>query len=573
LIAEGALAWGVVALAVWLLGRFRSNLPWRDGLVALMLLQVGARTFRPSARHAAGDQSGTTIILLTADTLRRDHVSAYPDSVATDLTPNLDALAAIGVRFDAVTAPAPLTLPSHTSYLTGAATWEHGAFRNGRPVPEGQQWFPMVLADAGYRTAAFTSSPVLDRSTGIGDGFQVYRDSPGALVGGRELWLTGLALSVAKRLGVGKSAPAKTPGVYTVNRALAWLAAQPVDASVFLWVHLYDAHEPYAADDSWSGEETHSKLPHPCDYASHPSALRRGPPKAFLPHRKPLPPATPCRTKSWTGSETRVEAYARQVRALDHQVGRFVQGLRDAERWSSTRMVVVADHGESLVEHQALGSHEYWLSEPVVSIPMLVVEGDCPDCVAVRADRVQSERLAATFVAWAGLQASETLRPLSEVLDRDRGALGPAANGRAHANMANLQVSLRDGDLKIIRTEDGYTERYDLRADPRERSPQLDEGDRRWVRAQIADRLKAPKDEHRLPLQRGRRIDELERAALTQEGLFGDEVNNALKPEFDVLIRRADALLKLARDRVDGAAPRRHNDDIRRSLEALGYTE
>ncbi len=574
LCVEGAIAAFVLLLVLFVFGRRNEKRSWAALLLTLVLLQAGARWSRPSATHATGMRTGGTVVLLTLDTLRRDHVSAYPGAVASDLTPNLDGLAEIGVRFDDATAPAPLTLPSHTSYLTGLPPWEHGALRNGRAIPDDLVRLPEVMAAAGYRTAAFTSSPVLDRSTGIGAGFQVYRDSVAGLRGARELWLAGLAQRMWTTMVSQGDRPAHQPGAQTVSRALAWLGSQPPDASVFVWVHLYDAHEPYDADASWSGESTRAALPHPCDYAAHPAALRRGPPKAFMPFRTPLPAVEACRSKSWAGSDRNVEAYARQVRVLDHHVGSWVNGLKNLGRWDGTRMVVAGDHGESLVEHQALVAHEYWLSEPVVAVPLLVVAGDCTDCGDSRGDPVRAERLAETLREWAGVGASGAFgTPLSATEDTSLGAMGPAANGRTPGELANLQVSVRRGNLKVVRSEDGYTERYDLASDPRELRPQLRDADRNWVRAQISDRVRPPDAAGGLPIVHGPAVSEQDLAVFAQDGLLGDPVRPGLDASFLKLEEVADAALRKARATVSGRADMGPDEVLRESLEALGYSE
>jgi len=161
---------------------------------------------------------------VTVDTLRADHVGCYGAEDAH--TPHLDALAREGVRFDVAVAPTPLTLPSHASLLTGLDPPAHGVFHNAvHRLPAGVPTVAERLAAAGYETAAFVGSLVLDRRFGLDRGFATYGDS---MEGGRRSGTVGF---VERRAGA------------VVDEALAWLAEAP--PRFFLWVHFYDPHREY----------------------------------------------------------------------------------------------------------------------------------------------------------------------------------------------------------------------------------------------------------------------------------------------------------------------------------------
>lgn len=174
----------------------------------------------------ASDGVPTRVVLVTIDTLRADHVGCYGDADAE--TPVLDALARKGVRFDLAQSPAPLTLPSHTTLLTGLDPPDHGSRHNGLfrlrdDVPTLQG----ALSRQGYATAAFVSAFVLEHRFGLSRGFDSYDDALGLSAPGHE--------------GAGVEA---RRGDRTVAAALTWLEHAP--DRFFLWVHLYDVHAPYA---------------------------------------------------------------------------------------------------------------------------------------------------------------------------------------------------------------------------------------------------------------------------------------------------------------------------------------
>jgi arylsulfatase A-like enzyme len=191
-----------------------------------LLLACGERAAAPPPAAPAAASAPERIVLVTIDTLRADHVGCYGARDAG--TKTLDALAAEGVRFEVAIAPAPLTLPSHATLLTGLDPPEHGVrhnahFRLRDEVPT----LAEALRAEGFATAAFVSAFVLERGFGLARGFEVYDDALGVFAPGNEL--PGMAARSADR---------------TVAAALAWLEQAP--ARFFLWLHLYDPHADYA---------------------------------------------------------------------------------------------------------------------------------------------------------------------------------------------------------------------------------------------------------------------------------------------------------------------------------------
>ncbi|HEX3528658.1 MAG TPA: sulfatase-like hydrolase/transferase [Thermoanaerobaculia bacterium] len=164
-----------------------------------------------------------SIVLITLDTTRADHLGAWGWKYAK--TPNLDALAARGVRFVRCDTAAPVTLPSHSTILTGLFPPRTGVRDNGTFVlPAKVETVAERLAAHGYDTAAVVSAIVLARRHGLNQGFRIYDDDLGAgYAAGTE---------VSER-----QAEATT--------AAALAAAGKLKPPFFLWVHYYDPHEEY----------------------------------------------------------------------------------------------------------------------------------------------------------------------------------------------------------------------------------------------------------------------------------------------------------------------------------------
>ena len=124
---------------------------------------------------AAVEPPPTPVILISIDTLRRDHLSAY--GYARVHTPEIDSYAQPGTLFTAVEAQVPLTLPSHASLFTSTYPFHSRIEENAQPVPPGVVTLASVLRSQGYHTAAFIGSVFLERQMGLDQGFDLY-DSP-----------------------------------------------------------------------------------------------------------------------------------------------------------------------------------------------------------------------------------------------------------------------------------------------------------------------------------------------------------------------------------------------------------
>ncbi len=177
----------------------------------------------PKTTTEAGKRTLPNLVLITMDTTRADHLGAWGYRDAH--TPNLDALAARGTRFARVDTAAPITLPSHSTILTGLFPPRHGVRDNGTFVLSPKvETLAERLAAHGYDTAAVISAVVLARRQGLDQGFRIYDDDLGAGYTQGSL--------VSERTAEN-----------TTAAALAALAG--LKAPFFLWVHYYDPHEEY----------------------------------------------------------------------------------------------------------------------------------------------------------------------------------------------------------------------------------------------------------------------------------------------------------------------------------------
>ena len=234
------------------------------------------------------------ILLITLDTTRADRLGVYGHTLAR--TPRLDRLAREGVLFERALTVAPITLPAHASLLTGTYPFTHGVRNNGDfSLTETVPTLATTLHDAGYRTAAFISAFVLDRRYGLARGFDEYDDR----------------VTLERR------------GDRTAAAAAEWLDAHASGpAPFFVWLHLYDAHNPY----------------------DPPPPFR----DAFAGH-----------------------LYDGEIAFDDEVIGSVLDRLDRAGRLSSTIVAVIGDHGESLGEHGE-DTHAVFVYESTLRVPMIL---------------------------------------------------------------------------------------------------------------------------------------------------------------------------------------------------------
>jgi arylsulfatase A-like enzyme/Tfp pilus assembly protein PilF len=163
------------------------------------------------------------VLLVTIDTLRADALSTYGGPVQT---PNIDRLAAGGARFTFAHSHTVVTLPSHTSILSGLLPYEHGMRDNsGFRVRPGTPTLATRLKARGFATGAFVGGFPLTKRFGLTPGFDVYDDQ-----------------MPESRSAVEIAMPERRADV-VVSRAVDWIGRQP--AHFFAWVHVFDPHSPY----------------------------------------------------------------------------------------------------------------------------------------------------------------------------------------------------------------------------------------------------------------------------------------------------------------------------------------
>jgi tetratricopeptide (TPR) repeat protein len=169
--------------------------------------------------------SGSNCLFISIDTLRADHLGCYGYNAIE--TPNIDALASEGILFSKAYTPVPVTLPAHSTMLTGLFPIGHGVRNNGTFRLEDENLsLAEIFRKAGYRTGAFIGSFVLDSRFGLDQGFEVYDDQMDS--GGKQK-----VLFYNER-----------PAEKVIDSAIQWIKEED-NRPFFAFIHCFDPHAPY----------------------------------------------------------------------------------------------------------------------------------------------------------------------------------------------------------------------------------------------------------------------------------------------------------------------------------------
>jgi len=355
------------------------------------------------------------------------------------------------VVFEQAVAQAPITCPAHLSLLSSTPPTTNGLFANGNRIPGDLPLLQESFGAAGVPTAGLVAGYPVTTRFGFDRGFDLFDDDFSAHIGDHRLTVRRLA----DQVGYSRGAPRERIADDVLDRARPWLAAH-ADGGFFCWVHLFDPHGPYEAPAPY-GESVAGPLPEATD----------GP---------AMPDYWPKRYREVADTDYWTERYHEEIEYTDDRLGALLQVLEDAGVLDKTLVVVVADHGESLVEHEYYFEHGLHLYDASLRIPMLMAgpgvgRGERVPC------QVRGMDLAPTVLDLIGMQRPETfegesLRPLWEAGCPADLRLSVAATVEPPwLEQPGAELALRtDGPMrfKYVQHRRSDDELYDLIADPDE---------------------------------------------------------------------------------------------------------
>jgi arylsulfatase A-like enzyme len=374
-----------------------------------------------------------TIVLITLDTTRADHLGCYGYPRPT--SPNIDEFAASAVVYDRALAPATWTLPSHASLFTGKFVSSHGAQydANGslrltsaiagpeswntfsvRTISPAERLLAELLQGAGYRTGAVVAGPWLKRVFGLDKGFDFFDEDNITTENGRR-------------------------ADDVTNRALAWLGETPRGRR-FLFLNYFDPHVPFVPPDGFADRFSVEEV----------ARVDR-------------------RTEE---AARKIVLYDAEIAFVDHHLGRLFAGLRAQDLYDGALIVLTADHGELLGEHGIAG-HGNAPYQEVVHIPFIVKEAGT-DAPTGRTDRrIQLVDVLPLILDRAGVPIPADIQGAVPP-DIQQGAVAPEIQrpvlieSRTLPRLGGEWIVWMDQDRKFIWHSGGRHMLFDLDVDPDE---------------------------------------------------------------------------------------------------------
>lgn len=392
--------------------------------IAVLLLSVLAGCEQPTASPA----EPPNILFISIDTLRRDHLGCY--GYHRDTSPNIDALADAGTRFEQAISSCSWTLPSHASMLTGLYPAFHRLQDDGVRLPADVTTLAEQLRAANYHTLGVIAHVYVSSTFGLQRGFDTFDES---LIEG------GATNPIAEQV---------------VDRFLHHMQSVPADRPYFAFVHFFDPHWDYTPPPPFDQRFTNPNYTGPIDGTL--KSLSR-----YVDGSQPM---------SEAGRQHAIALYDGEIAYVDGQIGRMLDTLRQRGQLENTTIVLISDHGEEFREHGRLG-HGKTLFGEQLRVPLIIAGDPAFPAGQRRSDVATPVDLAPTLLALAQADVATTFQGHS--------LLEPPPDRPVFAEsvrFGNEMRSARTNQHKVIHYRQGnHLHYYDLQRDPREQQPLRDD--------------------------------------------------------------------------------------------------
>lgn len=407
-----------------------SSLPANTQLALSPILPTPARHIADSAPMVAQPNAAASrepdIVLITLDAARSDHFShaGYPRQA----TPEIDRFAEQSLVFLNAFALAPYTLCSVPTMITGLSFLDHGVVSRTDVLSPVAETMAESLQTAGYRTAAFTTTPNNSAAKGFDQGydefFEMWRDVP--------------------------RGTARNPH-YVTQEVIEWLGTIGDATPFHLQVHYIPPHGPYApaarfdrfTDPDYSG---------PCNGRN-----------ITLDHIESgaVPVDEEC-------LEHVIGLYDGNLLAADHAVGQLLDALRGRERWPDTVVLITSDHGEAFLEHGRM-THNSTVFDEMLHVPFVLRIPAWMDTSQVDTDRlVTLADIVPTLLATASIQPSLPLEGVNLLRNEGDTRLHDTRYFVAANTDKPPLLGLRTRRWKLLLNGPGHGALFDLAEDPGE---------------------------------------------------------------------------------------------------------
>ncbi|HUU28157.1 MAG TPA: sulfatase-like hydrolase/transferase [archaeon] len=359
------------------------------------------------------------ILLIVMDAARADHFSCYGYSRLT--TPNIDRVAAEGLRFTQAVASSCWTLPSHTSLFTGLLPWENGTHIQHQWLIERIPTLAEILKTKGYRTAGLTNNPTIGAESNLHRGFDLFIS----------VWKETISLSPRKRGNTEKTNE-------LVRQFLENDESQA--APFFIFINYMDVHHPYDPPQPYRSLylKPNQKVTALIDSVNHNHNLVKNRLVAL----------------SDKDFEILRALYDGSMNYLDAKIQELLEYLKQRGLYDNTLVIITSDHGEAHGDHGLLG-HRVFLYRPLIHIPLIIHHGKLTRSPGVREVPVSICDIFHTIVRLLGMEnlGAPTGAKVSYLLD-------PIIPKKpCYSLLKEPRISLKMeafNDLRSIWTPEGY---------------------------------------------------------------------------------------------------------------------
>jgi arylsulfatase A-like enzyme len=400
------------------------------------------------------------IILIVMDAARASSLSCYGYHRPT--TPNLERFAERCVVYETAISPAGWSLPSHASIFTGLYPSRHGAHDQHKYLRPEIPTMAELLRSWGYRTLAFCHNLYVGAGTGLDRGFEEFNRSVERVPPSLRRVVRRVESGVAALRGLRDS------GARSANKQVsaALRRLQADEQPFFMFVHYEEPHAPYRPPRKYT---------------------------RYLPDGVSLEEAQQVNQDRWeylSGAvpmdgrdfDILTALYDSEITYLDTRVAQLLRWLEESGVLDQTMVIITADHGENVGDHQMMG-HAYCLYDTLVHVPLIIHYPRGTVTPGRVEHQVQTLDALPTILAMLGDTSSEVYRSLQgyDLLSSSRHDFTFAEQAKPdlsifHERFPGVDVSRYDRDLKMVRTDrykyiwssDGDLELYDLQSDPEE---------------------------------------------------------------------------------------------------------
>lgn len=314
------------------------------------------------------------VLLISIDTLRADHLGCYGHPQIK--TPNIDRFAKKSCLFEQINVPIALTVPSHASILTGLFPEQHGSHSNGDPIEEKKSLITF-FRERGYFCGGIVSGyPLKKQFFSLAQQFQWYNDkfSPAWFPPDAIFSLPVISLLANSGLIYDRRFLFERKGDGIIDELMKRIDG--ITMPLFLFVHFYEPHGPYEPPDIYRKMY----------YSGNPTDPSNNSMKsvAFPPYQ---------RLRKITDVAYPRQMYKGEISSSDALIGVFLKKFFQKISLADTTVVLTADHGESLGEHDYYFDHGADIYQPSLHVPLLIsfpLQNKC---------RIQSTVLGNTIIA------------------------------------------------------------------------------------------------------------------------------------------------------------------------------